>query len=137
LPPRRSRPQSAHNRTLGEAKLSEADDVAVTKPNLADDASVGSIQPSDEGPDGKILDRERHTLTVDNTTEQGAVPTQLASKPTIEKYSEVDEADDVAITGPNSAEDVPVGAIQPIDGYSIAAYSSRSDDQSTVDDTIE
>ena len=53
------------------------------------------------------------------------------------QYSEVNEAYDVAITGPNSAEDVPVAAVQPIDEYSMATYSSRSDDQSTVDDTIE
>ena len=53
------------------------------------------------------------------------------------QYSEVNVTDDVAITGPNSAEDVPVGAIQSSDKYSIASYSSQSEDQSTVDDTIE
>jgi hypothetical protein len=37
----------------------------------------------------------------------------------------------------NSREDVPVGAIQPSAENLTAAYSSRSDDQPTVDDTIE
>ena len=49
---------------------------------------------------------------------------------------EVNEADDVAITGPNGAENVPVGAIQVRDEKLIAAILSRSDDQSTVEDTM-
>jgi hypothetical protein len=41
----------------------------------------------------------------------------------------------VAITGPDGAEDISVGAIQPSAENPID--SSRSDDQPTVDDTIE
>jgi hypothetical protein len=41
------------------------------------------------------------------------------------------------ITGPNDAEDVPVGAIQPSDGNSSRKYSTGSDGKLTVDDPIE
>ena len=121
---------------LGETKLNEADDVALTGPNGAEDVPVGAIQPSDKLLDGKILDR--HALTVDDTIEQGMTSAQIATQPTIKTLGgpKVDEADDVAITGLD-AEDVPVGAIQPSAKNLAAAYSSRSDDQPTVDDTIE
>jgi acid stress chaperone HdeB len=52
---------------------------------------------------------------VADTSEHGATPTQIiATKPTIETLGEakLNEADDVATTGPNGAEDVPVGAIE-------------------------
>jgi len=122
---------------LGETKLNEADDVALTGPNGAEDVPVGAIQPSDKLLDGKILDR--HALTVDDTIEQGMTSAQIATQPTIKTLggAKLNEADDVAITGPNDAEDVPVGAIQPSAKNLAAAYSSRSDDQPTVDDTIE
>ena len=124
---------------LGETKLNEADDVAITGPNGAEDVPVGAIQPSDKLLDGKILDRESHALTVDDTIEQGTTSAQIATQPTIKTLggAKVDEADDVAITEPNDAEDVPVGAIQPSAENLTTAYSSRSDDQPTVDDTIE
>jgi hypothetical protein len=104
--------------TLGEAKLNEADDVAITGPNDAEDVPVGAIQPSDKLLDGKILDRERHALTVDDTIEQGATSAQIATKPTIETFGEAK-------------------VNQPSAESRTAAYSSRSDDQPTVDDTIE
>ena len=74
------------------------------------------------------------------TRSSKAASTQIiATEPTVETLGEakLSEADDVAITGPNDAEDVPVGAIQPSAENLTAAYSSRSDDQPTVDDTIE
>jgi hypothetical protein len=55
---------------------------------------------------------------VDDPIEQSAMPAQIiATEPTIEKPGEVtrNDADDIVITGPNDAEDVPVGAIQPSD----------------------
>jgi hypothetical protein len=48
----------------------------------------------------------------------------------------LNDTDSVA-TGSNGAEDLPVGATEPSDENAIAAYSSRSDDQPTVDDTRE
>ena len=76
---------------------------------------------------------------MDDTIEQGTTSAQIATQPTIKTLggAKVDEADDVAISGPNDAEDVPVGAIQPSAENLTTAYSSRSDDQPTVDDTIE
>jgi hypothetical protein len=76
---------------------------------------------------------------VGDTIEQSTMPTQIvATTPTIETLGEakVNEADEVAIIGRNGAEDNPVGLSQPVDENSIVAYSSRSDDQPTVDDTI-
>jgi hypothetical protein len=100
---------------LGETKLNEADDVAITGHNGAKVVPVGAIQASDKLLDGKILDRERHALTVDDAIEQGTTSVQIATQPTIKTLggAKVDEADDVAFVGPNDAEDVPVGAIQP------------------------
>jgi hypothetical protein len=51
---------------------------------------------------------------VDDPIEQSTMPAQIiATEPTIEKPGEaMRNAADVAITGPNDAEDVPVGAIQ-------------------------
>jgi hypothetical protein len=48
---------------------------------------------------------------------QGATSAQIATEPTTEKLgdAQLNEADDVAFVGPNDAEDVPVGAIQPSD----------------------
>jgi hypothetical protein len=72
-------------------------------------------------------------------TEPTMGPAQMvATEPTIEKLGEaVDEADDVAITGPNNAVVVPVGAIQPSDENSTVEYSTQSDDNLTADETTE
>ena len=117
---------------LGDAKLNEADDVAFTGPNDAQDVPVGAIQPSDELSTEKYSTGRDDTLTVDDTIEQGAMPTQIiATEPTIGTLGEakVNEADDVAII-----ENVPVG--QPRDENSTAAYLNGSNDQPTVDNTI-
>ena len=74
-----------------------------------------------------------------DTIKQIAMPTQIvATTPSIETPSEAkfDEADEVAITGANGAEDVSVGVIRHGDENPIVAYSSRSDDQPTVGDPI-
>jgi acid stress chaperone HdeB len=95
--------------------LSEADDVAIAVSNDAEDVSLGATQPSDEDSTVKYSTGSDTKLAVDDTSEQGAVPTQIiATKPTIETLGEakLNEADDVATTGPNGAEDVPVGAIE-------------------------
>jgi hypothetical protein len=72
-------------------------------------------------------------------TEPSTVPAQMvATEPTIEKLGEaVNNADDVATTGPNNAVVVPVGAIQLSDEAPSVEYSSRSDDKLTVEDTTE
>ena len=124
---------------LGDGKLNEADDVAITGHNGAEDVPVGAIQPSYDNSTVKYSTGGDDTLTVDDTIEQGAIPTQIiATEPTTETLGEakLNEADDVAITGHNGAEDVSIGAIQPSDENSTAAYSSRSDDQPMADNTI-
>ena len=72
-------------------------------------------------------------------TEPSTVPAQMvATEPTIEKLGEaVNDADDVAITGPNNAVVVPVGAIQLSGEAPSVVYSTRSDDKLTVEDTTE
>jgi F420-dependent methylenetetrahydromethanopterin dehydrogenase len=72
-------------------------------------------------------------------TEPSTVPAQMvATEPTIEKLGEaVNDADDVATTGPNNAVVVPVGAIQLSDEAPSVEYSTRSDDKLTVEDTTE
>jgi hypothetical protein len=72
-------------------------------------------------------------------TEPSTVPAQMvATEPTVEKLGEaVDEADDVAITGPDNAVVVPVGAIQPSDEAPSVEYSTLSDDKLTVEGTTE
>jgi hypothetical protein len=75
--------------------------------------------------DGKILDRERYALTVDDTIEQGAACAQIIATTPALGEAKVNEADDVAIIGPDGAEDIPVGAIQPSAENPTAAYSSR------------
>jgi hypothetical protein len=53
----------------------------------------------------------------DDTVEQDATPKQIiATQPTVDMFGEakLDEADDVAMTGPNGSDDVPVGAFTPV-----------------------
>jgi hypothetical protein len=104
-------PQIIGIELLCAAMLNDADGIATTESNGAEDVPVGAIQPSME----KYLTGRDDDLTVDDTIEQGATSAQtVVSEPTVEKLGEtnLNEADDVAITGPNGAEDVPVGAIQ-------------------------
>jgi hypothetical protein len=85
----------------------KANDGVIAGPNDADDISVGTTQPTDENSSAG-----RGKLTVDDTIEQGAAPTQIiAAAPTIEKLDEAifDEADDLAITGRNDERDIRVG----------------------------
>ena len=65
-------------------------------------------------------------LTADDTIEQKMPAQIVATQPTSEK---LDEADDVAITGRNHAEDVPVGAIRPSNENSTVKNSTGTDDK--------
>jgi hypothetical protein len=124
---------------LGEA-MPEADGIAITGPNDAKDVPVGAIQPSDENSTVEYSTRSDDKVTADDTIEQSTMHTQIiATEPTIETLGKanLNEADDVAITGINGAEDVPVGAIQPNDESSTAKYSTLGDDKLTVDDTVD
>ena len=123
-----------------ETKPTEANGVATTEPSDADDAPVGAIQPSDERSTAKHSTLSDDTLTVDGTSEQSAMPAQIiATVPALEKFGETKstEADSVATTELNDAEDAPVGAIQPSDESSATKYSTLSDDTLTVDGTSE
>jgi hypothetical protein len=102
----------------GEVTRNDADDIVITGSNDPEDVPVGAIQPSDENSTVKYSTGNNGKLTVDDPIEQSAMPAQIiATEPTIEKPGEVtrNDADDIVITGPNDAEDVPVGAIQPSD----------------------
>jgi hypothetical protein len=100
----------------GEA-VDDADDVVITGPGDAANAPIGAIEPGDEIP---IMESssERDVRPTVEDIEPSTMPAQpVGTEPTIEKLGEaVDEADDVAITGPNDAADGPVGAIQPSAG---------------------
>jgi hypothetical protein len=125
--------------TLSEAKPDEADGAAITGHVDAEDIPVGAVQPSQQNSTVKFSAASDDELAMDDTIEQSAMPTQIAvTKPRIE-YGEakIIEADDVTITGPNYSKDVEVGGIEARDGNPIAAYSGQSDDQSTVDGTID
>ena len=133
-------PQIIGIELLCAAILNDADDVATTGSDGAEDVPVGAIQPSYGNSTEKYLTGRDDDLAVDDPIEQGATSAQIiATEPTTEKLgdAELNEANDVAFTGPNDAEDVPVGAIQPSDEHSAAKYSTGRDDTLTVDDTIE
>jgi hypothetical protein len=133
-------PQIIGIELLCAAILDDANGVATTGSNGAEDVPVATIQPSYGSSTEKYLTGRDDNLTVDDTIEQGATSAQIiATEPTVEKLGDpkLSEADDVAVKGPNDAEDVPVGAIQPSDEHSTAKYSTGRDDTLTVDDTIE
>ena len=133
-------PQIIGIELLCAAILDDANGVATTGSNGTEDVPVGAIQPSYDNSTEKYLTGRDDDLTVDDTIEQGATSAQtIATKPTVEKPGDakLNEADDVAFTGPNDAVEVPVGAIQPSDERSTAKYSTGRDDTLTVDDTIE
>jgi hypothetical protein len=120
--------------------LDDPNGVATTGSNDTENVPVGAIQPSYDNSTEKYLTGRDDDLTVDDTIEQGATSAQtIATEPTVEKPGDakLNEADDVAFTGPNDAVEVPVGAIQPSDERSTAKYSTGRDDTLTVDDTIE
>jgi hypothetical protein len=127
----------APERTIEKLEESgEPEGVAKIGPNDAEDVPVETIQASDQISTINYLTGRDDKQAVDDTAEQDATPTQIiATQPTVDTVGEakLNEADDVAISGPNGAENVPVGAIQVRD----AAILSRSDDQSTAEDTIE
>ena len=123
-----------------ETKPTETDGVATTEPNDAKDAPVEATQPGDESSTAKHSTLRDDKPTVDDTSEQSAMPAQIiATGPVLEKLGEAKliEADDVATTAPNDAEDAPVEATQPSDESSTAKHSTLSDDKPTVDDTSE
>jgi hypothetical protein len=125
---------------LCAAILIDAEIVASTGSNRAEDVPVGAIQPSYGNSTEKYLTGRDDDLAVGDMIEQGATSAQIiATEPTTEKLGDakLNEADDVAFTGPNDAEDVPVGAIQPSDEQSTAKYLTERDDTLTVDDTIQ
>ena len=132
-------PQIIGIELLCAAILNDADGVATTESNGAEDVPVGAIQPSYGNSTDKYLTGRDDDITVDDTIEQGASAQIVAIEPTIETLGDakLNEENDVAITGPNGVEDVPVGAIQPSDELSTEKYSTGRDDTLTVDDTIE
>jgi hypothetical protein len=100
---------------LCAAIFDEVDD-AIAKPDNAEDVPAGAIHPSDENSTVKHSTARDDRLKVDDTMEQPAMGAQIVeTEPTVEKLgkSVLNEEDDVAITGPNNAEDIPVGGIQP------------------------
>ena len=132
-------PQIIGIELLCAAILNDADGVATTGSNGAENVPVGAIQPSDKNSTVEYSTRSDDKVVVGDTIKQIAMPTQIvATTPSIETPSEAkfDEADEVAITGANGAEDVSVGVIRHGDENPIVAYSSRSDDQPTVGDPI-
>ena len=89
-----------------ETKPTEANGVATTELKDAEDAPVGAAQPRDESSTVKYSTLSDDKPTVDDTSEQGAMPAQIiATGPTIEKPGEAKptetkptEADGVATT---------------------------------------
>ena len=115
------------------------DDNPAVDDTIEDGVPVGAIQPSDKNSTVEYSTRSDDKVVVGDTIKQIAMPTQIvATTPSIETPSEAkfNEADEVAITGANGAEDVSVGVIRHGDENPIVAYSSRSDDQPTVGDPI-
>jgi hypothetical protein len=110
-------PQVIGIELLCAAILNDADGVASTGSNGTEEVPVGVIQPSYGNSTEKYLTGRDDDLAVDDTIEQSAASAQIVTQPTTEKLGEakLSEADDVAFVGPNDAEDVPVGAIQPSD----------------------
>src|SRR5262245_34238996 len=95
---------------LSEPQFNQANAAPITGPNDGEDVSVGAIQPIHESP--TVSDDQQARVDM---IEQGAMSAQIIAQPTIEKLGDanLNEADDVAFVGPNDAEDVPVGAIEP------------------------
>jgi hypothetical protein len=113
---------------LGEVELG-VDGVATATPDEAEDVPVGAIAPREDA-----ATSEYSTLTDDEPTV--AETTQvIAPQPGVENEAML-ENDDVTVTGRSDAGDVPVGAIAPRDESPSFEYSTRSDDQLTVDDIV-
>jgi hypothetical protein len=122
-----------------EKYLTGRDDNLAVDDTIEDGVPVGAIQPSDKNSTVEYSTRSDDKVVVGDTIKQIAMPTQIvATTPSIETPSEAkfNEAEEVAITGANGAEDVSVGVIRHGDENPIVAYSSRSDDQPTVGDPI-
>jgi hypothetical protein len=121
------------------AMLSDADGVAITTPSQGEeDIPVEAIQPGEQNSTVK-LPAGSDELAMDDTIEQSATSTQpAATKPTIEKLSEVKpDVANSATTGPTDAEDIPVGAIKPNAGNLTVEYLTGSDDELVMGDTDE
>jgi len=130
-------PQIIGIELLCAAILDDANGVAATGSNGTEDVPVGAIQPSYDNSTGNYLPGRNDDQAVDDTIEEGATSAQfVVTKPTVEKPGDakLNEAEDVAFTGPNDAVEVPVGAVQPSDERST---TTGRDDTLTVDDTIE
>ena len=81
-----------------ETKPTETNGVATTELNDAEDAPVGALQPGDESSTAKYSTLSDDKPTVDDTSEQGAMPAQIiATVPTLEKLGEAKP------TGPDQA----------------------------------
>jgi hypothetical protein len=122
-----------------EKYLTGRDDNLAVDDTIEDGVPVGAIQPSDKNSTVEYSTRSGDKVVVGDTIKQIAMPTQIvATTPSIETPSEAkfNEADEVAITGANGAEDVSVGVNRHGDENPVVAYSSRSDDQPTVGDPI-
>jgi hypothetical protein len=133
-------PMVAPERSIEKLGEGWEDGVADIGPNEAENVPVGAIQARDQNSTINYLTGRDDKQAIDDTAEKDATPTQIiATQPSVDTVGEakLNEADDVAVTGPRGSDDVPVGAIQPSNEDSTAANWSRSDDQSAAYDTIE
>jgi hypothetical protein len=122
------------------AMLSDADGVAITDPENAQDISVGSVRPNEENSPVKYSSRGDDKLAVDGTIEQSTMPTQtIVTKLTIEVLSEAkpDEADATTTSDPEDAKGISVEAVKPSGENSRVKYSAGKDDELALDETTE
>ena len=110
----------------GDAMLSAE---GVSTPDDAEDVPVGAIAPRAEAAAPAPSTGNDDQLMIDERAHMIAPETGDDSEALL-------GADDVAITGPNDAGDVPVGGIAPRDESPSFEYSNRNEDQLTADDII-
>jgi hypothetical protein len=106
-------PQIIGIELLCAAILNDVDGVATTGSNGAEGVSVGVIQPGYDNSTEKYLTGRDDDLAVDDTIEQGTTSAQIiATEPTTEKLDDakLNEADDVAFTGPRGSQNSNAGA---------------------------
>ncbi len=95
----------------------------------AEDVPVGAIAPRAEA------EVRAHSIPSEDEPMVDETANMIAPETGDESEALVG-ADDVAITGPNDAGDVPVGGIASRDESPSFEYSTRNEDQLTTDDII-
>jgi hypothetical protein len=104
-------------------ELDESPGVAATATDVAEDASVGAIQPGNEA---------QSEPPMDDTVELSTTPASIiATEPTTGKSG---DSESVAIAPAPEAQDAPVAA--PADQAPVTEHSSRDDDGPALDETI-